>query len=98
MKTVAKRFAAGDPDPRWDDAIGNHVVGDDLKTVAGVFVALQQARHRADYDMGWTVTRNEALGYIEQAEDAFAAMRRVRGTEASDVFLLALLLQRAVNA
>lgn len=97
MKTVAMQFAAGRPDGRWNAALSNATVSPDLQTVADTFVVLQQARHRADYDVSRAFRRGEAVAYVEQAEEAFRAMRRARGSSSCDVFLTALLLQRSLN-
>lgn len=98
MKTVASQFARAKPDARWEPSLGPAFVPDDLKRVARAFVVLQEARHGADYDVSRTFTREETLAYVEEAGQAFEAVARIRTTVPGEVFLFALLLQRAVNA
>ncbi|QSB15628.1 hypothetical protein JQS43_04570 [Natronosporangium hydrolyticum] len=50
----------------------------DLVRVAEAFVALQTARHRADYDHDYDVKRRDALLMVATARDA---VQRVRGLE-----------------
>ena len=64
----------------------------DLRDVASAFVLLQQNRHTADYDSGAVFSRTEVVEIIEIAESAFDAWQRVRGSAASNYYLLALLL------
>lgn len=79
--------------PRWGrmrqlDAIP---VPTDLVTVAKAFVALQQARHEADYDVTRTFTRAETLALVDLADQAMAAWNRIRRSVAADAFLSALI-------
>lgn len=49
-----------------------------LATIAAAFVALQSARHAADYDpRGELVTRADAETYIALAESAIGALDRL---------------------
>ncbi len=94
MKKVCRDFAR----------TKNHVPPDNLKTllstrlspelisVAGAFVDLQEARHRADYDLSVDLTRAEALSHVQKAEAALSAWRTQRETSDAKVFLTALLL------
>lgn len=50
----------------------------ELQKLAKIFVALQQERHRADYDLSQPFTRNEAEKIIEQARDAIAQWNSLR--------------------
>jgi len=61
-----------------------------LRTVAGIFSQLQQARHRADYDINFTTLRSIALARIGEAEAAFAAWKTIKNTQEATVFLAAL--------
>lgn len=64
----------------------------DLRDVAKAFVQLQEARHRADYDLATQHSRSEALRLIRVAQDAFAKWERIRRTDGARAFLLALAL------
>lgn len=80
-----------------------------LKDVSAAFVALQKARHQADYAMYKRWTRVEAINEIERAEYAFTRWESLRagtatsrsGTwseaEAVNVFLLWLALHRKLQ-
>jgi uncharacterized protein (UPF0332 family) len=59
----------------------------DVKFVADTFVALQQLRHEADYDLSWRLSRQEALDVVETARDAFQAWNRVKRTDEAKVYL-----------
>jgi len=65
-----------------------------LVSVVKAFVALQEARHDADYnaDMRWT--RFDALREVQIARQAFLDWMAVRGTANAAVFLAALVLQK----
>lgn len=70
---------------------GKIVVPPDLLAVAEAFVALQEERHRADYDLTSPFTRTEAFTLVEQAEYAFKCWRTVRKQTSADIYLAALL-------
>jgi hypothetical protein len=65
-----------------------------LRDVAAAFVALQEARHNADYDVSSTLTKLDALQKIALARTAFTNWQAVRRLPNARVFLAALLLQR----
>ena len=46
-----------------------------IKSCADAFVSLQQKRHDADYDPDHRITRADALGAIQEAEDAIRGLR-----------------------
>lgn len=64
----------------------------DLIKVARIFVALQEARHGADYDLSSSINKLDALALLQEAEDAFASWKIVRNKPYANVFLSALLL------
>lgn len=92
MKDVAKGFGSGAPKAPWARAL-NGPVGQDVQRVANAFVALQEARHRADYDLGTPFTRQETLAAVQLAREAFAAWEKTRSSEGARVFLVALAFQ-----
>jgi len=69
----------------------------ELKTVAEVFVELQQQRHLADYDLSQSFNRIDVLGIIAKANSAISAWNRVRNAPNANVFLAALLLSSRWN-
>lgn len=62
----------------------------DLETLAAAFLALQQARHDADYNPAYDVTKPDVLGYVDAAKAAVEAAQRLEavGSPAYDMFLL----------
>jgi uncharacterized protein (UPF0332 family) len=50
----------------------------DLRVVAEEFIALQELRHAADYDLTRTFTRTEALDAVGRSRDAMAAWGRLK--------------------
>ena len=49
-----------------------------LQRVAGAFVELQQERHRADYDLAQSFTRDEAQALVNQAREAMNDWNRLK--------------------
>lgn len=66
----------------------------DLIVVAQAFIAMQEGRHVADYDVSATFTRTEVQERLDHTERAFHAWARIRGTPNANVFLAAMLLDR----
>src|SRR5436305_448282 len=66
----------------------------ELRAVAAAFVALQDARHQADYDFALTLTRVDALQKIQAARGAVRSWQSIRANPNATVFLTALLLHR----
>lgn len=63
----------------------------DVQTVASAFVELQQARHEADYDLSCRFSRSDVFALLKLADDAFAAMARMRMADPMKrVFMLSL--------
>jgi hypothetical protein len=93
MKKAAQSFAGGTLPRIYAPALGGHPVPPDLRSVADAFIALQQARHEADYDITKRWTRLEALEHIALTEQAFTDWARVRSSAEADAFLVALLAQ-----
>jgi hypothetical protein len=67
----------------------------DMRIFAGNFVALQAARHRADYEPAAEFSPSAALGFIASAEIAIAAFGRTDPGEQADVLALMLSNPRA---
>jgi hypothetical protein len=63
----------------------------DLEFVARCFVELQEARHKADYDIASTQSRTETLEFVRQVRDGFASWKTIRTHDEANVFLAALL-------
>lgn len=63
-----------------------------LQRVAGCFMQLQEARHKADYNVKDRVTVLEAQTAVGLAQDAFLEWRAVEAEPAADVYLTELLV------
>ncbi|HZU99195.1 MAG TPA: hypothetical protein VFF73_20985 [Planctomycetota bacterium] len=87
MKVASKWFTEGGT----IKGLGPVTVPPDLKAVAQAVLDLQQARHEADYNLHEPLTRTEALEFVEKAEQAQKAWKRVRKDDVSDLYLLLLL-------
>jgi uncharacterized protein (UPF0332 family) len=92
MKDVSSKFASRQPPPSLQNLIP--AIPDDLRTVAEAFLALQIARHTADYDLSRRPTRAEVGFFIRQARTALDAWQRVRNHSAAEAYLLMMLLPK----
>ena len=97
MKRVARSFAGGTVSDAWKGPMGGASVSEDLRQVASAFVNLQEARHKADYDLGRPFSRREARDLIEDAERAAGSWRNVRNDLEGQVFLTALLVDDRIS-
>lgn len=52
----------------------------ELAEIAAVFVELQEARHKADYDLSELFDRVQVLGYVHKARDAATKWKVVKST------------------
>jgi hypothetical protein len=71
---------------------GGYQAPNQLKSVANVFVMLQQARHEADYDLSRSFTRQETRAFVESARQAFDDWENVRKTDDARLYLAWFLL------
>jgi hypothetical protein len=93
MKKAAQGFAGGTVHHTYAQTLGGRPVPPKLRSIADAFIALQQARHEADYDVTKRWTRLEALEHISLTEQAFRDWAVVRSIPEADAFLVALLAQ-----
>ena len=64
----------------------------ELVGVAERFVQLQEARHEADYDLSQRFVKQEAVNFVQKADEAFDFWTRVRREPAARCYLLCLLM------
>ncbi len=64
-----------------------------LGLVARAFVELQQARHRADYDIEEPLDASDALHLVEQAISAFHVWNEVKDAGLAQDYLYSLLFK-----
>jgi hypothetical protein len=72
-------------------------VPDELKLVASIFIALQDWRHNADYNLSVTITRIEGHERIDDLERVFAAWKLVPASIANPFLLLLLIGKRSLR-
>jgi uncharacterized protein (UPF0332 family) len=96
MKKVCVQFRHGNVENLSDalKAMVSPPIEGELSTVADAFVELQEARHDSDYDTTEVFARAEALEKLQQASEAFAAWKAVKGKPNATAFLAALLLNK----
>jgi uncharacterized protein (UPF0332 family) len=88
MKQVCRQFQQN-PLPDSLRVLLTKPVSPELKMVIEVFLDLQEARHAADYDVGFRLTREMADSALAAAELAFDRWNHVEEDEAN-IFLAAL--------
>jgi hypothetical protein len=63
----------------------------EIVDIAKNFVLLQEARHKADYDLAEQFDRTTVQGLVNNAEQVFRLWDRVRNTDDARVFLASLM-------
>lgn len=91
MKRICSRFLPTNLDQPLLDLIGPSSTPD-LQTVARSFIQLQDARHRADYDLSYKLDLKQARQHVELAVSALQAWRHIEGTAEANIFILSLLM------
>jgi hypothetical protein len=86
MSKAAKQFANGSS-PWWSSPCSP-----ELKGVAMTFVEAQRLRHAADYDLGRSFTRLEAVAHIERIKHAFSRWKAIAKRPEAQAYMLALLV------
>jgi len=74
------------------------MLAENLHNVASAFVAAQQARFDADYNVGKEVTGTMMRRQIESVRDAFDSWRAIRDEPDAQMFLLSLLANKRAAA
>ena len=91
MKDVARQFSGDSVSPKLAPGLKGQPLQAQIIRMTQAFLALQQARHEADYDTARRFTRAEVLDLVYQAEQAFADWDGVRSSIQADTFLAGLL-------
>ena len=97
MKRVARQWTAGAGSLPQELRACVDSVPAEIVEVAKVFVRLQEARHRADYDLGAPLGRKEVLEVVRQTEEVFRKWAKVRKQSVAVVFLISLLLGKRLR-
>lgn len=69
-----------------------------MRQIALSFVALQEARHDADYDTELVFSRAEVFAYIASARQCMSDWSSLRDTDEARAFLAAMLLFKHLRA
>ena len=76
MKSICKSIDVALLSQTYARHLGVARVSQDMRDFASVFVALQEARHTADYDPHWAVAHTDAIGLVDQADLGIQAFDR----------------------
>jgi hypothetical protein len=93
MKKTAQGFAAASAGQNAWRAVMGAPPSASLVDVALAFIALQEARHEADYDLSRTFTRGEVEALVARTDVAFADWQTVATSAEAETFLVALLVK-----
>jgi hypothetical protein len=91
MKKVCGRFLPTKLEQPLLDLIGT-TASHDLQNVARSFIKLQEARHSADYDLGYSLTSAEARQLVLLAVGAMASWDNIASSAEANIFILSLLM------
>jgi uncharacterized protein (UPF0332 family) len=95
MKVVCEALQVSTLGERFRYLLRRSAVSQDMRDFAGAFPALQEARHRADYDPTVEFLPSTVSSLVDAAEVAMDAFDRVAPEEQADV--LALMMVKARN-
>lgn len=91
MKKICGRFRQKKLDQPLLNLIGE-TAPPDLHTVVSNFIDLQEARHSADYDLSFKLTRDDALQLVMSAALAMSSWDKIANTPEANIFILSLLM------
>lgn len=90
MKQAANAFQAANL-PRHVASVARSPVAQEIVAIAASFVLLQEARHKADYDLTEQFDRTRVQALVNEAEQVFRLWGQIRDTDDARVFLAALM-------
>lgn len=93
MKTASANLLQNPPRNNSVPTPEEAVVRRKLVEVAEAFTDLQQARHRADYDLSEPLDPSDALILVEQAVAVFETWNQIRSTDLAQDYLYSLLFK-----
>ena len=91
MLKAARCFGSGSLPPSLSAHLGSSGPSRELRHIAESFAALQEQRHRADYDLAASSRRQDVVALVRRAELAMSSWKMVSGQPAADLFLVSLL-------
>ena len=95
MKEVSRSF--GNPNVDVMKLTGGLPIPVDLRFVAEAFVALQEARHEADYDPNRNFSKLEVTDALNKVDQSFESWNRVRDDPVAGMYLAALMIGKRWN-
>ncbi len=102
MRSVCDKYNPAKPDKNTGQfttqegqGFPSQVIAPDVREIAATFIALYDAREKADYDDATTVQHTEALTAVQRVESAFLSWLTVQ-TDPSAVMFLQELLCRCI--
>jgi hypothetical protein len=104
MRSVCDKYNPEKPDKKTRQYITqegqgfpSQVIAPEVRAIAATFIAVYDAREKADYDDAATVQHAEALTAVQQVELAFQSWLTVQ-TDASAITFLQELLWRSISS
>ncbi len=94
MRQACEALEATTLGRRWRGALRRTAASDGLRDLASSFLALQAARHLADYDPSATFLASDAESLVDAAEGAMAAFATLADPDRTDLLALLLALPR----
>lgn len=95
MKQVSQSFSNMGPyASRLHGLLKGIPVSPEVIFVATLFVQLQEARHRADYDIDFEPTMQIARGFCAQVNNSFLTISRQRNEQSMRLYIASLLLAK----
>jgi hypothetical protein len=91
MKKICGRFSAATLTQPLLGLVGPSV-SVKMQNVARSFIVLQDARHKADYDLSYSLTLKETRQYAGVALRALGDWNQVKQTAEGNIFILSLLM------
>ncbi len=89
MKDISRRVLVGS----WTGwTTPSLPVPPELRTVAELFIGLQEARHQADYNNQKHWTQTEVASNLSSAQTAYQEWKQISGSEVANEYLLSLLV------
>jgi hypothetical protein len=90
MKQAANAFQTANL-PRHVASVAHSPVAQEIVAIAASFVLLQEARHKADYDLTEQFDRTRVQALVNEAEQVFRLWDQVRDTDDARLFLASLI-------
>ena len=91
LKKVWGRFSKAKPDQPLRELLDKSA-SSELQDVASSFIKLQEARHAADYDLGYACSLDEATGFVGLSIRVIQWWDMIRQSSEANIFALSVLM------